>query len=165
MSGVLKLEIAESARTLKQLMHQNCHPQQQAKLQALWWLQSGQANSVNQLAQLSGRHRTTISDWLSRYRKGGLNALLEVRTSPGRPVSIGAEVRQQLQRELEDPQGFESYKEVRQWLQAVHGVDVAYKTVHKTVHYHLKAKLKRPRPASEQQVPNAVEEFQKPSVV
>jgi hypothetical protein len=78
MSGMLKLEIADSAETLKQLMHQNCHPQQKAKLQALWWLQSGQANSVNQLAQLSGRHRTTISNWLSRYRTGGLNALLEV---------------------------------------------------------------------------------------
>jgi hypothetical protein len=44
---MLKLEIAESAETLKQLMHQNCHPQQKAKLQALWWLQSGQASSVN----------------------------------------------------------------------------------------------------------------------
>jgi hypothetical protein len=74
-------------------------------------------------------------------------------------------VRQQLQRELEDPQGFESYKEVHQWLQAVHGVDIPYKTVHKTVRYRLKAKLKRPRPVSDQQVPNAVEAFQKPSVV
>lgn len=165
MSGVLKLEIAETGATLKQLMHQNCHPQQKAKLQALWWLRSGQANSVNQLAQFSGRHRTTISDWLSRYRTGGLNALLAVHTSPGRPRAIGAEVTQQLQRELEDPQGFESYQEVHQWLQAVHGVDVAYKTVHKTVRYRLKAKLKRPRPVSDQQVPNAVEAFQKPSVV
>ena len=172
MSGVLKLEIAESAEELKQLLHRHPHPQVSAKLQVLWWLKSAQASSVNQLAQLSGRHRTTISSWLSGYRKAGLDALLEVHTSPGRPghpmrYTIlphwvpSAEVSEQLQRELEDPQGFNSYKEVHQWLQAVHGVDVAYKTVHKLVRYRLKAKLKRPRPVSAQQAPSAVEAFQK----
>ena len=163
MSGVLKLEIVEFAESLKQLMNQASHRNQKDKLQVLWWYKSSQANSVNELAQLSGRHRVTISKWLSRYRQGGLEALLEIRTSPGRPRAIRAEVCEQLQRELQDPQGFKSYQEVHQWLRAVHGVDVAYKTVHKTVRYRLKGKLKHPRPVSEQQATGAVGAFQKPS--
>ncbi|MBD1916453.1 winged helix-turn-helix domain-containing protein [Phormidium sp. FACHB-322] len=63
--------------------------------------------------------------------------------------------------ELQDPEGFGSYKEVQQWLQTVCGVNVAYKTVHGTVHYRLKAKLKRPRPRSEKQAPGAVEAFKR----
>lgn len=162
MAGVLKLEVAESAETLKQMIHQVAHVQQKDKLQVLWWYKSGQASSVNGLAELSGRHRVTVSKWLSCYRISGLEALLDVRTSPGRPTVIGAQVREQLQQELQDPQGFNSYKEVQQWLRAVHGMDVAYKTVHKTVRYGLKAKLKRPRPVSQQQALGAVEAFQKP---
>jgi len=50
----------------------------------------------------------------SRYRKAGLDALLEVHTSPGRPAAVSTEVSEQLQGELEDPQGFKSYKEVHQ---------------------------------------------------
>lgn len=88
MAGVLKLEIIESAEQLKQLLHQHHHPQPKAKLQVLWWLKSGQADSVKQLSQLSGRHRTTISEWLSGYRKSGLGALLKVHTSPGRPLQL-----------------------------------------------------------------------------
>lgn len=161
MAGVLKIEITESAEQLKQLLHQYHHPQPKAKLQVLWWLKSGQANSVNQLAQLSARHRTTISHWLSAYRQAGLDALLKVHTSTGRPRAIGPQVTEQLQRELDNPQGFDSYKEVHRWLRAVHGVDVAYKTVHKTVRYRLKAKLKRPRPVSDKQSSDAIESFQK----
>lgn len=142
-------------------MHQQQHSQQTTKLQELWWFKSAQAVSVEQLATLSGLHRTTISRWLGRYRSRGLSSLVETRPRSGRPVAIAPEIRQQIERELEDPQGFETYKEVQHWLRSVWGVNAAYKTVHKTVRYRLKAKLKRPRPASQQQAPGAVEDFQK----
>ncbi|MBW4654593.1 MAG: helix-turn-helix domain-containing protein [Kaiparowitsia implicata GSE-PSE-MK54-09C] len=37
-------------------------------MQVLWWLKTGQATSVEQLAEISGYHRTTVSRWLSQYR-------------------------------------------------------------------------------------------------
>jgi transposase len=161
MAGVLKITIEESVETLKALLDDQRDAVDRSKVQVLWWIKTGQSTSVNYLAQMSGYHRTTVSKWLSKYRKGGLEALLAVHPKPGRTPKIRGEVRARLEKELQDPEGFGSYQEVQQWLQAVCGVKVAYKTVHGTVRYRLKAKLKRPRPRSEKQTPGAVESFKK----
>ena len=57
--------------------------------------------------------------------------------------------------------GFGSYLDGCQWLAAIHGIKVPYKTVHRVVRYGLKAKLKRPRPVSEKQADGAVEAHKK----
>lgn len=146
MAGILKIEIPESEDDLKNVLQQQQDATQRSKVQVLWWLKTGQANQVNQLAELSGYHRTTVSRWLSQYRQGGLDLLLEVHPKPGRPPAIAGTVRQKLEQALENPESFSTYKEVQQWLKTVCGIQVPYKTVHKTVRYGLKAKLKGPRP-------------------
>lgn len=161
MAGVLRIAIEESAETLKTLLDKQHDAVSRSKVQVLWWLKTGAVTRVNHLADLSGYHRTTVSRWLSEYRQGGLEVLLAVHPKPGRTPKIRGEIRARLERELQDPEGFGSYKDVQQWLQAVCGVNVAYKTVHGTVRYRLKAKLKRPRPRSEKQAPGAVEAFKK----
>ncbi|MBE9190993.1 helix-turn-helix domain-containing protein [Gloeocapsopsis crepidinum LEGE 06123] len=160
MTGVLKLDIQESAEELKALLSQQSSAVERSKVQILWWLKQEQVRQVNELAQLSGYHRITISRWLSRYRQGGLEALLACKPKPGRPRAIDGEVREQLAQELEDPEGFASYREVQQWLAAMHDQVVPYKTVHKTVRYGLKGKLKRPRPVFEKQEVGTVEAFE-----
>jgi DNA-binding transcriptional ArsR family regulator len=75
MSGLLKIEIQESAAELKALMERQQKASQRRKVQVLWWLKTGQSQTVNQLAEMGGQHRTTVSRWLSRYRQGGLEAL------------------------------------------------------------------------------------------
>ncbi|MCF2971472.1 helix-turn-helix domain-containing protein [Synechococcus sp. Nb3U1] len=159
MSGVLKIDIAETAEELKAVLEQQQRSSQRRKVQVLWWLKTGQAKRVEQLAQLSGCHRTTVSRWLSQYRQSGLEGLVEVASRSGRPRAISGEVLASLERELQDPEGFSSYGAVQQWLAAVHGQRVPYKTVHKTVRYRLKAKLKVPRPVSKKQTPGACESF------
>ena len=157
MTGALKIKIAESAKLLKQVLQQQQDAVQRSKVQVLWWLKTGQANQVNQLAELSGYHRTTVSRWLSQYRQGGLKALLEVQPKSGRPTAIAGAIREQLEQKLAEPEGFASYKEIQQWLQAVCGVEVPYKTVHKTVRYGLKTKLKGSPTNSEKMRPNIEE--------
>jgi transposase len=49
--------------------------------------------------------------------------------------------------------------EIEQWLEQEYGTHINYKTVHKTVRYRLKAKLKLPRPQSYKQDPQAVATF------
>ncbi|MGG6298230.1 helix-turn-helix domain-containing protein [Leptolyngbya sp. AN02str] len=156
MSGVLKIDITESAEALKAVLNQQHRASERSQVQVLWWLKTGQATSVEQLAEMSGYHRTTISRWLSQYRQHGLAALLSVPPRSGRPRAITGEVLTALERELQ----FKSYGEVQQWLAAVYGQQVPYKTVHQTVRYRLKAKLKVPGPVSEKQVPGAVESFE-----
>lgn len=160
MSGILKIDITESAEELKAVLNQQHRATQRSQVQVLWWLKTGRATSVEQLAEISGYHRTTISRWLSRYRQSGLDSLVHVAPRSGRPRAITGDVLAALEWELQDPDGFRSYGEVQQWLAAVYGQQVPYKTVHKTVRYRLKAKLKVPRPVSEKQTPGAVESFQ-----
>ena len=163
MSPPFILDIAEPAEQLKALMEQQTKATQRSKLQVLWWFQTGQASTVQQVVDWSGYHRSTVSRWLKLYREGGLDTLLTVKPRPGRPRAITGEVLESLKRELADPQGFDSYGEVQQWLSLLQGQEVPYKTVHKTVRYYLKAKLKAPRPVSEKQEPDAVEAFKQTS--
>lgn len=54
----------------------------------------------------------TVQRWLSQYRQQGLTGILSVKKSLGRPQIIPAEAIARLSKELQDPEGFESYGEV-----------------------------------------------------
>jgi transposase len=54
--------------------------------------------------------------WLQRYKQGGINALLEVKTAPGKPVLIPERVMNQLHKRLNQPEGFKSYSQIQEWL-------------------------------------------------
>ena len=156
MSGVLKIEIVESEATLKKLLTQQKSAKTVERVQVLYWLKTNQSNSVGHLAAMLGRHPTTVSRWLSKYRRGGLQALLTIESSPGRPASIPPFAIALLKQELSAPEGFSSYGEIQTWLETVCDVKVSYKVVHETVRYRLKAKLKVPRPVKIKQKKGAL---------
>lgn len=116
MPSVPPIDITESAAELKALMSSQSSASERSKLQVLWWLKSGQVKTATDAAAQGGHHRTTVSRWLSKYRKGGLDTLLARPYRPGRPPVISGEVLASLQRELADPEGFQSYGEVQRWL-------------------------------------------------
>ena len=161
MSGVLKIEIVESEATLKKLLTQQKSAKTVERVQVLYWLKTNQANSVGHLAAMLGRHRTTVSRWLSKYRREGLKALLTIESSPGRSAIIPPLAIALLKQELADPEGFSSYGEIQTWLETVCEVKASYKVVHDTVRYRLKAKLKVPRPVHIKQEKGAIENFKK----
>jgi len=109
----------------------------------------------------TSKHRTTIQRWLSSYRTGGIEELLCQKPRAGRPRIMTPEIVEKLSEELNQVEGFSSYKEVHQWLTSCYDLPVAYRTVHQWARYRLKGKLKVPRPVSEKQKPGAVEEFKK----
>jgi hypothetical protein len=76
---------------------------------------------------------------------------------------MNAQIVEKLEKELSEPEGFSSYKEVHQWLTNCCDVPVAYRTVHQWTRYRLQGKLKVPRPVSEKKKAGAVEEFKKNS--
>jgi hypothetical protein len=87
--------------------------------------------------------------------------LLEVKHAPGNVPIVRGEALEQLKQRLEDPQGFHSYGQIQQWLFNELRLDIAYKTVYQLVRYHLKAKLKVPRPRSLKQHPESQSHFKK----
>lgn len=150
MSGVLKIDITESAKILKGLLHQQPSVRHKERLQALYWLKSGQATTRLELSKLLSRGESTIYRWLKLYKAGGLDTLLEIKPRPGKPAMVCGEALDKLKGRLCEPSGFESYGAIQQWLADECDLQVPYKTVHKTVRYRLKAKLKVPRPRSRQ---------------
>ena len=101
-----------------------------------------QVATVKELAITLGVNRITVQRWLRQYRREGLLGLLQVKQSGGRKPAISAEVRDQLEKRLNDPDnGFQSYGEIQTWLQEEYNINASYKAVYATVRYHLKSKL------------------------
>lgn len=93
MSGVVKIEISESAETLKTLLKNAKTPQEKERVQALYWIKTKTVITVKQISIMLGRNRVTVQTWLRKYRTGGLNVLLEQKQNlGGRPRSIPGEV-------------------------------------------------------------------------
>lgn len=161
MVGVIKIEIAESAQELKRQLNLSQNSEVKERIQVLYWLKTNQLKSTGAIASLIGKHRTTVSRWLTKYRQGGLKGLLEIKKSPGRIPKITPSIEQKLIQELQDPEGFSSYKEIQKWLQLIHDLDISYSAVHKRVRYGLEGKLKVPRPVHSKQELGAPEAFKK----
>ena len=113
MTGKLKREIVESIETLSKLLKQEKNPQKKERIQALYWIKTNLAETIGHLSALSGKHRTTVSRWLSSYRKGGFSKMVDIYNSSGRKPKISPEIQQILINELNEKEGFSSYKEIR----------------------------------------------------
>src|ERR671923_3002940 len=84
--------IAEEADLLKQRLQQERDGRKKPRLQMLYLLASGQAQTRLQVAQLLGVHRNTIGHWLALYETGGLEALLHLHIPAGKPLSLPPDV-------------------------------------------------------------------------
>jgi transposase len=127
----------------------------------LYWLKTKAFATRVALSQRLGRDESTVYRWLQRYKQGGIDGLLEVKTAPGKSALIPETVMKQLHERLSQPQGFNSYSQIQPWLTQDCQIAIAYKSVHKIVRYQLNAKLKVPRPHSAKASPEVQEAFQK----
>jgi transposase len=139
--------INETPEELKRLLNAEREAQKRHRLQALYLLQTQQARTRRQVAQLLGVNRDTVGRWLAAYTRGGIPQMLTIAKAPGKPPLLSEAIQQALRDRVAQPQGFASYKAIWHWLQQEYGVPLAYKTVHRFVRYTLRAKLKVPRPS------------------
>jgi transposase len=138
--------IREDATALKQRLHHEQHGRKRSRLQMLYLLASGQAQSRRDVARLLGVHRNTVGHWLALYATGGLEALLDLYVPRGKAVSLPPDVLAELEQALRQPAGFASYEAVRQWLKPRYHLDVTYHTLYTIIRTRFHAKLKVPRP-------------------
>jgi transposase len=139
--------ISEDAATLKQRLQHEHDSRKKPRLQMLYWLASGQAQTRQDVAQLLGVHRNTIGHWLARYDAGGLEALLALYIPAGKPLSLPPDVLAAIDQALQQPAGFASYEALRPWVQQTHHLDVNDHTLYPIVRTKFQAKLKVPRPS------------------
>jgi len=161
MAGVFKLDITETVDELRTLLGQQKTAFGKERVQALYLIKLKKVKTIQELAQNLGRDRTTIQRWLRRYRQGGLSGLLKLQSRWGRNPGIPQWAERALNKRLHEQEGFHSYGEIQEWLERTLGVSVSYQVVHRTVHYKLRGKLKRPRPQSLGPNPVKAEAFKK----
>jgi transposase len=161
MSGVYQLEIKETPEELKKLLALQKTASCKERVQLLYLLKTGYGQTISQTAELIGRNRVTLHKWIRQYKAGGIERLLKQKSSPGRPRTIPNWAEKALFKRLHEPQGFNSYQEIVEWLEQNLGVNTCYKTVHKLVYYRLQSCPKVPRPKSLEQSQAQVEAFKK----
>lgn len=155
-----RTKLAMSVEELVQLKRQirgEVDPRNKERLQVVLWATSGQ-HTLEDLARLSGRARSTIQVWLDHFIGGGLAALLERESPPG-PISpvAGSKVQEELQAGLKAGR-WRTAGQVAAWLKEAHGI----KRAAKSLYYWLgKAggALRVPRPCHVKQDPAAVAAF------
>lgn len=161
MSGVYQLEIKETLEELKQLLAIQKTATGKERVQLLYLLKTGHGQTISQTAEMIGRNRVTVHKWIRQYKTAGIEGLLKQKSSPGRPRSIPTWAEKALDKRLQEPQGFNGYQEIVDWLEQSLGVNSCYKTVHKLVYYHLESSPKVPRAKSVEQKQPQVEAFKK----
>ncbi|MEG4801441.1 helix-turn-helix domain-containing protein [Microcoleus sp. ARI1-B5] len=132
-----------TSEELKTILEQQRTLTNRSKIQALYWLKAGYSQSLTDVAKRLGVHRITVHRWLKQYSAGGLQELLKIRQATGRPRVIPSAVIAGIAEKLsEDSCEFKSYKEIAAWVEDNYQVSVKYQTLHKQLHYRMKAKLK-----------------------
>jgi len=84
---------------------------------------------VTEAAEMLGRNRVTVQDWLGKYRQGGLEKLLSKKVSTGRPRKVPQWAKKALEKRLKEEEGFDSQVEICKWLEEKLGREAKDKTV------------------------------------
>lgn len=150
MSGVLKIDITQTAQQLKSLLVKQTTARGKERILALYLLKINRAKTLKDLAIVLGRDTATLYRWLHHYKANGLEGMLAIRKGQGRKPAIPQAVMEQLRQQLEHPDQFSSYGAVKNWLKEQYGIDASYKVVHEAVRYKLNVKLKSSKPRNGQ---------------
>lgn len=86
-----------------------------------------QAATIQACAKLIGRNRSTVQEWIRGYREGGITGILSHKPRVGRMPKIPEWPQKALDKQLQQEEGFNSYGEIRHWLQEKLGIEISYK--------------------------------------
>ena len=152
----LTLSAGELAQ-LKQGIRAATDPRNKERMQVVLWATSGQ-HTLDELAGLAGRARSTIQIWLDDFMAGGTPQLLARETPPGSTSPVAQpKVQEQLQAGLQAGR-WRTAGQVAAWLKETHGIERAAKSL-----YYWLGKvggaLRVPRPCHVKQDPAATAAF------
>jgi transposase len=152
----LTMSMAEATQVKAQIRSAT-DPRDKERLQVVLWATRGQ-HTLEDLARLAGRARSTIQVWLDAFTEGGLTRLLEREAPPGKSSPVAeAKVQTQLQAGLKAGR-WRTAGQVAAWLKEAHGIERAAKSL-----YYWLGKvggaLRVPRPCHVKQDPAATAAF------
>ncbi|MBC7881683.1 MAG: helix-turn-helix domain-containing protein [Anaerolineae bacterium] len=161
MPRLLDLQVTQSPEQLKKMMSEQSANWARERLQALYLYASGIAPFENSIARIVGKDVSSIRRWFRTYEKEGLAGLLKPRNNRGRKAHLSEALQEQVKKKLANPEGFDNYEEIRQWLLEEHGVEVSHAVIYRVVHNKLKARPKVARPSNTAKDPEQGEKLKK----
>lgn len=165
---ILRIKIKESSEELLQRIKSEKDGLKKTKLILLKMIADNEVREVIEAGEKLYTHRNTISNWLKKYRKGGINKLLEMKKAGNPEGSLKYLTQEQLEllkEALSNESGFNSYKEIQLWIKKELKVNIPYDTLWNLVRKRLKAKLKVPRPVNIKKDLEKEETFKKTSLM
>ncbi len=103
MSNQFRVEVRESSEELQHRLRHAVTAATKERVQMLYWVKTQAITTRQELSQRLGRDESTVYRWLKRYQQGAIDALLEVKTPPGKSGCIPANVMSQLHERLSQP--------------------------------------------------------------
>ena len=135
----LHLTSSEQAE-LDSLMKQNGDPRLKERLKFLAQAARGRF-TLEELAELTGRSRSTIQNWLGKFASGRSTGLMERDTPPGRESPLAQpRIQKQLKAALQSGR-LKTAADVAVWLKQKHG----FKRSRKSIYYWLRVRNPPPK--------------------
>lgn len=149
-SPAVLIELKERLRTTSDVRAKE-------RLQVVLWSTQGR-HTLEDLARLAGRARSTIQIWLDQFEAGGLARVLERESPPGQRSPIGEpQVQTELKAGLKSGR-WRTARQVAAWLKEAHGIERAAKSLYRWLG-KANGALRVPRPAHVLQNPQATAVF------
>ena len=119
---------------------------------------------VGVLCTKLGVSAPALKEWKTKYRDGGIEALLHEGRGGDKRSGISEEQRQQIEQKLSEPKNaFRSYGEAQAWLKAELGIEKEYHALNKYLKRNWGTKLKVGRKSHVKKDEAAVAVFKKPA--
>ena len=154
----MKVAWEENAQELYELYKGERDTERRKRVHTLWLVRSGRSPAV--AAELAGVGKRTVERWLSWYRAGGLEEVLERvpgHGAPGSACRLDGQQLQELMVRAAQGQFRRTYVEARDWVESEWGVGYEYKGMYALLR-RLSVRPKVPRPAAEKADPDAAQE-------
>ena len=154
--------INETLKELQYLRPKQLTLNNSKRLESLILLKSRQFSTLEAIAKNLSITPSTLDNWLSVYRKEGIEVLLKTKKRKRDSKFITPVIHKGLEQRLQDPDNsFNGFWDAQQWIKDTYGVDVEYQLLWHYMTHHLDAKLKIPRRSNIKKDPEATEAFLK----
>lgn len=154
--------IKESLTALHNLRPKQITSSNSKRLESLILIKSGQFAKLEYIAKNLMIDSSTLDNWLSIYRKGGIDVLLKPKKRKRDSKFITPAIHKGLEDRLNDPDNsFNGFWDAQQWVKDIYGVDIEYQLLWHYMTHKLDAKIKIPRRSNIKKDPEATAAFLK----
>ena len=156
------LSIKETESEMRKLISKQVKQKNKDRLRSLLYIKTNKYETRQALSQGLGYHKRTMERWLSKYREGGMKAMLIPDVLERESGIVTTEIHEGLSQRLQDPEsGFSSYVEAQHWVKEKYGVQMSYQWIRAYMIKKFKTKIKQPRKSHINKDDQATEAFLK----